>query len=60
MFAVTSYSAEELQYVLDVCLGKYAFRNRKAHLDHLTDIRPSLEMYVEQHFPVSDAVSALT
>lgn len=45
VYAATSYTPEEMQYILDVHLGKYNFRKRKAGLDHLTDCRPSEEMF---------------
>jgi hypothetical protein len=45
VFAVTSYTVAEMQYILDVHLGKFAQRKRKEGLDHLTELRPSEEMF---------------
>lgn len=44
-FVLTTYSAEELQFCLDIAMGKYNYTKRPAHLDHLTSRRPAKEVY---------------
>lgn len=52
VFVLTDYNPEELQFVMDIAMGKYSHAERPKELDHLTLRRPAEETYYHPETPL--------